>query len=27
VNFTIDETAVAEGGSTRERLNMELVTD
>ena len=27
VNFTIDETAVAEGGSTRERLKMELVTD
>ena len=27
VNFTIDETAVAEGGSTRERLRMEEVTD
>ena len=27
VNFTIDETAVAEGGSSRERLKMELVTD
>ncbi len=27
VNFTIDETAVAEGGSTRERLRMEVVTD
>ena len=27
VNFTIDETAVAEGGSTRERLRMEIVTD
>ena len=27
VNFTIDETAVAEGGSTREGLKMELVTD
>lgn len=27
VNFTIDETAVAEGGSTRERLKMELVTN
>ena len=27
VNFTIDETAVAEGGSTRERLKMEIVTD
>ena len=27
VNFTIDDTAVAEGGSTRERLKMELVTD
>ena len=27
VNFTIDETAVAEVGSTRERLKMELVTD
>ena len=27
VNFTIDETAVSEGGSTRERLKMELVTD
>ena len=27
VNFTIDETAVADGGSTRERLKMELVTD
>ena len=27
VNFTIDETAVAEGGSTRERLKIELVTD
>ncbi|WP_186491741.1 DNA-directed RNA polymerase subunit alpha [Synechococcus sp. BIOS-U3-1] len=27
VNFTIDETAVAEGGSARERLRMEVVTD
>ena len=27
VNFTIDETAVAEGVSTRERLRMEIVTD
>jgi len=27
VNFTIDETAVAEGGSARERLKMEIVTD
>ncbi len=27
VNFTIDETAVAEGGSTRERLRMEIVTN
>ena len=27
VNFTIDETAVAEGGSTRERLRMEIETD
>ena len=27
VNFTIDETAVAEGGNTRERLRMEIVTD
>ena len=27
VNFTIDETAVAEGGSTRERLRIEIVTD
>ena len=27
VNFTIDETAVAEGGSARERLRMEIVTD
>ncbi len=27
VNFTIDETAVAEGGSTRERLRIEVVTD
>jgi len=27
VNFNIDETAVAEGGSTRERLRMEIVTD
>ncbi|ABX09586.1 DNA-directed RNA polymerase subunit alpha [Prochlorococcus marinus] len=27
VNFNIDETAVAEGGSTRERLKMEIVTD
>ncbi len=27
VNFTIDETAVAEGGSTRERLRMEVITD
>ncbi len=27
VNFSIDETAVAEGGSTRERLRMEIVTD
>ena len=27
VNFSIDETAVAEGGSTRERLRLELVTD
>ncbi len=27
VNFNIDETAVAEGGSTRERLKMERVTD
>ena len=27
VNFTIDETAVAEGGSARERLCMEVVTD
>jgi len=27
VNFTIDETAVAEGGTTRERLRMEIVTD
>ncbi len=27
VNFTIDETAVAEGGSTRERLRMEIITD
>ncbi|AAQ00733.1 MULTISPECIES: DNA-directed RNA polymerase subunit alpha [Prochlorococcus] len=27
VNFTIDETAVSEGGSTRERLRMEIVTD
>ena len=27
VNFTFDETAVAEGGSTRERLRMEVVTD
>ena len=27
VNFTIDETAVAEGGSTRERIRLEVVTD
>ncbi len=27
VNFTTDETAVAEGGSARERLRMEVVTD
>ena len=27
VNFTIDETAVAEGGTGRERLKMEVVTD
>ena len=27
VNFTIDETAVAEGGSARERLRMEIITD
>ena len=27
VNFTIDETAVAEGASTRERLRMEIQTD
>ena len=27
VNFTIDETAVAEGGVTRERLRMEIVTN
>ena len=27
VNFTKDETAVAEGGSARERLRMEVVTD
>jgi DNA-directed RNA polymerase subunit alpha len=27
VNFTIDETAVAEGGSARERLRMEVITD
>ena len=27
VNFSIDETPVAEGGSTRERLRMEVVTD
>ncbi len=27
VNFTIDETAVAEGGITRERLRMEIVTN
>ena len=27
VNFTIDETAVAEGGAGRERLKMEVVTD
>jgi DNA-directed RNA polymerase subunit alpha len=27
VNFTIDETAVAEGGTGRERLRMEVVTD
>ena len=27
VNFTIDETAVAEGGIGRERLKMEVVTD
>ena len=27
VNFNIDETAVAEGGSTRERLRMEIETD
>ena len=27
VNFTPDETAVAEGGSARERLRMEVVTD
>jgi len=27
VNFTIDETAVSEGVSTRERLRMEIVTD
>ncbi len=27
VNFTIDETAVSEGASTRERLRMEIVTD
>ena len=27
VNFTIDETAVAEGGTGRERLTMEVVTD
>ena len=27
VNFSIDETAVAEGGSARERLRMEVVTD
>ena len=27
VNFTIDETAVAEGGSARERLRIEIVTD
>ncbi len=27
VNFNIDETAVAEGGSTRERLRIEIVTD
>ncbi len=27
VNFTIDETAVSEGGSTRERLRMEILTD
>ena len=26
-NFTIDETAVAEGGTGRERLKMEVVTD
>ena len=27
VNFTIDETAVAEGGTGRERLKIEVVTD
>ena len=27
VNFSIDETAVSEGGSARERLRMEIVTD
>ena len=27
VNFTIDETAVSEGGTGRERLKMEVVTD
>ena len=27
VNFTIDETAVAEGGTGQERLKMEVVTD
>ena len=27
VNFSIDETAVAEGGSARERLRIEIVTD
>ncbi len=27
VNFTIDETAVSEGGTSRERLRLEIVTD
>jgi DNA-directed RNA polymerase subunit alpha len=27
VNFNIDETAVAEGGSARERLRIEISTD